>query len=250
MILLLDVGNSRIKYASLQDTHFSYLDALDYQERDISERLQTIADAIAKPQAIYLASVSNEEIEQAIVQWARETYAINVIRVESAQASHGVVNAYNNPQQMGVDRWLAMLAARKQFPDSVCCVVDCGTAITIDIIDEKGQHQGGWILPGIHLTMRALFENTSKIQLSTSVDLTRTPGKSTQSCVLNGVATAVVSIVENLLRDNESKQDANMMCIFTGGDADRIFPLLRSNSKVLTHDLVLQGLALVAGDAS
>ncbi len=152
-------------------------------------------------------------------------------------------NAYSDISEYGIDRWMALIAAWKKYQSPVC-VVDCGTAVTIDVLGENGIHIGGLIVPGLNTMQQSLFKQTSGIPESidpAGVDL----AINTRQAVANGCALALVSLVEHVI--NTSEVNENIMCLLTGGEADLISDLLKARHSIEPH-LVLEGLAIYAAN--
>jgi type III pantothenate kinase len=148
---------------------------------------------------------------------------------------------------MGVDRWVAMIGARAEFR-SALCVVDAGTAITIDAIDRNGVHLGGQIIPGIQLMRKSLSTNTSEIGLVGRKIADPGSGmqlfaSNTQAAVRNGVLGAACGSVERAVRIMRST-GLRPKIVLTGGDASRILKQLDGN-VIHRPNLVLQGLAFM-----
>jgi type III pantothenate kinase len=157
----------------------------------------------------------------------------------------GVTTSYKQPRRLGIDRWVAMIGAWNEFR-SALCIVDAGTAMTIDVIDRGGQHLGGQIIPGIRLMGESLRSKTRGIPAATKKP--RDPGDglgvfgtSTDDAIAYGALTAACGAIE---RAAKRIRGAGMRpkIVLTGGDASRILKQLNSNAIHRPH-LVLQGLA-------
>ncbi len=235
MKLLIDVGNSRMKWASLQDgqlrpgapvAHGRGFDlvALDDRWRELPE-----------PAAIHVASVLSPSRTRELTDWLHKRWAAPLIEAASQARQVGVRNGYTQPERLGVDRWLAMIGAWAHIGDAVC-VVDCGSAVTVDILDRQGQHLGGVIAPGLRLMAQALSDGTD---LPLVGDTATIPlGRDTESAMTAGRLQAVVGLIERLHR--QAPRGARL--IVTGGDAGPIAALLGEPYELIP-DLVLQGLA-------
>lgn len=163
------------------------------------------------------------------------------------KAAFGVTNSYRQPRRMGVDRWVAMIGAYAEFRGALC-VVDAGTAVTIDAIDRDGQHLGGQIIPGLELMSDTLRRDTSEIPAKARQ--VKTPGEgvgmfanNTDGAVLNGSFNAIVGAIERAVSTLRSAAYRPKL-VLTGGDASRILSRLDSRTIHRPH-LVLQGLAVM-----
>jgi type III pantothenate kinase len=134
-----------------------------------------------------------------------------------------------------------MLAGRAREAGRIC-VVDAGSALTIDIVDESGQHEGGYIIPGPLLMERALLLDTDRVRFEEEVDYALNPGSSTAEAVRHGIALAQAGAVA-LAIDRDGGE--TMQLLFCGGGGEALMQLLgRGGSYV--PDLVFEGLAVMA----
>ena len=174
--------------------------------------------------------------------------------VQSESKNTLLLNSYQSPEQMGVDRWCAMNAAVHHAKNSAhkncnLCVVSAGTAMTVDIICSKPkamQHLGGYIVPGYRMQVDALIDSTGQINFSEKAEVIATdPGTNTVAAVCSGVIGGMIGLIkEGLLRaNNASEQDA--LLYITGGDAGKLIPQLECRYYHMP-DLVLDGIGLVA----
>lgn len=161
--------------------------------------------------------------------------------------AYGVTNGYTQPRKLGVDRWAAMVGARHEFRTALC-IVDAGTAITIDALDSDGVHIGGQILPGLDMMTTSLDRNTSDIAAATGKSAGPGPGmaifgRRTADALRSGAMAAAAGAIEfSARRLREHGMRAKI--VLTGGDASRILKQL--NSKVIHRPhLVLSGLVVM-----
>lgn len=145
----------------------------------------------------------------------------------------GVRNAYIEPQSLGVDRWLAILAIKARGEHSAV-IIDIGTACTIDVLD-RGQHLGGYIFPGMRLARNALITNTDKIRFSDDPVPSIAPGASTADCVLSGIWLTLLAACQNVI---DRFPEASVY--LTGGSAAELAELGLEGQRV--DGLVFDGL--------
>lgn len=238
MILEIDAGNSRIKWRVIDASGGKPLAA------GVAADEQELAAQVAPDVALTAARLGCVRGEAAIEQlqaWVASQWpcSLQVARVERECA--GVRNHYKDLSRLGVDRWLAMIAAynRKQ---TACVIVDAGTALTIDALDAHGNHLGGYILPGRRLMTRAIEENT-RIRLQSVPEPTIEPGHGTEAAVCNAVYASQVALIEKVLRDCADEQ-VNPQLFLAGGDAPVLASLLAGAAQdtEIVADLVLDGL--------
>ncbi|MCY4428639.1 MAG: type III pantothenate kinase [Halieaceae bacterium] len=236
MILLLDVGNTLVKWR-LQDA--GRIPGQGARPRgEVPGLLEDIAKDFAAVQ-VWISSVANSEYESSLGEqvcrlWRREPW---FARTEAL--SMGLRNSYRQPAQLGVDRWLAMLAAWKQARSSVC-VVDSGSALTIDFVSPGGEHRGGYILPGLDSMQQALLSNTDRVLCDAATPDQLKPGNSTEEAVDNGLLLAQAGAVALALQ----RLGGNFSLIFTGGNGAVLQRCLQLGGVYSEH-LVLDGLYLL-----
>jgi type III pantothenate kinase len=167
-------------------------------------------------------------------------------RVEATAEACGVRNGYRDPRQLGVDRWLAVVAAFARV-HGAACVVDAGTALTVDAVDDTGLHLGGYIVPGLDLMQRALTSSTGDLAERSSV--VHAAGRTlladnTRDAISRGCIAALGALIERAHAALSASSAAPPALLLTGGDAAQIEAVLDVASETVP-DLVLQGLRLV-----
>jgi type III pantothenate kinase len=236
--LLVDIGNTRLKWALLQDGGLVTGRALVNQQITRHELVETW-NMLTPPERLAIACVSSTPLLELVLVVAVELWpVVKIVQVKSEAHAFGVHNAYQQPEKLGVDRWLALVAVRNRY-QKPACIVDCGTAITIDLIDADGKHQGGMISPGLTLMRKSLAAGTAALQFH-ETNYEFGPANFTEAAIYSGTLSAAVGLIENVL----TKQPNAMSVILTGGDADIIARQLRVK-PVVDADLVLRGLAIV-----
>jgi type III pantothenate kinase len=160
--------------------------------------------------------------------------------------ARGIRNGYEDPERLGVDRWLAIIAGYTLSGGAPCCIVDCGSAITIDYVSKGGSHEGGVIAPGLLLMKRALLQDTSEITIQGDADQSAqlVPlGRNTETAVDSGLKFMEAGLIEIALQRYAVKFGEDAELILTGGDAETVNGLIGFESRIIP-DLVLDGLAL------
>ena len=152
------------------------------------------------------------------------------------------------PEQLGVDRWSAIVGAWQRYR-SALCIIDAGSALTIDLLSSKGQHFGGIILPGLGLMQSVLIKDTSDIsyffdQSSSFSSSNDWYGKSTASAVSKGCLFSITKTIESAVNKfSESVEKPKI--VMTGGDAHLLLDNLPIKVEHLPF-LVLEGLSLLS----
>jgi len=242
MILLIDSGNSRLKWAIFQDGKLHKNYALNNQTLNANKLSEAWKD-LAVPKRLYIASVSPSALLDIVKSVAAELWPnVPTIQVKSEPHGFGVHNSYLQPEKLGVDRWLALIAAHNLYQKPTC-IIDCGTAITIDFMGADGNHQGGMISPGLTLMKKSLATNTDLLEFN-EANYVLGPANFTEAAIYNGTLSAAAGLIEYVL----SKQDPSLTILLTGGDAVVIAKHL-SVSAIIDLNLVLNGLAVVASNS-
>ncbi len=247
MILLLDAGNSRLKWAILRNGHFESGGVLDLAGGAIKELASAAWAELDTPESVVVANVNGEPFRRALNSWVKRHWKLTPDYVVAEAELFGIRNAYAEPARLGIDRWLALLAARELF-NGPLCIVDCGTALTIDALAQDNRHLGGLIIPGLKLMRDALVGRAETIReqmQSASHEQVRLLGADTGSAVVGGTLYAVVAVIDRVMADLRAELGSGLRCVLTGGDAPGVLPLLATRAH-LEADLVLLGLARIA----
>lgn len=244
MILLVDIGNSQIKWTTIQSKVLADSQHFGRPKTGIKAALNKAWKSLDDIEAVFVSNVAGDKIAAQLTEWIDKQWQLTPVFVQSEKRRFGVTNAYEQPETLGVDRWLAIVAGR-QHARKVTCVIDCGTAITVDIVTEKGQHQGGLIVPGLSLMKKMLTDNTDALSNVTQESEFNLLATNTHSAIQAGTLYMVTATLENLINDLQQNFTDEVRFLITGGDAEELIPLM---PQPLIHepDLVLKGLAQYA----
>ena len=243
MNLLVDIGNSRIKWALTNGNTLGELGAIVHGTDNATYLLREAWQPLDKPEKISVANVAGAEAEALVRLLSEQLWSLvpDFARVE--RSCCGVTNAYDDIGQLGVDRWLAILAAWSMYRKPLC-VISVGTALTIDIVDNAGRHLGGYIIPGPVLMQESLIDNTSGIAVPVTEEYELCYGKNTIECIRNGAALAAVAAIEKNIADMKQEYSTDMHCVISGGGAVQLKTLLSVDIDY-EPQLVLKGLLLL-----
>lgn len=241
MILLVDVGNSRIKWMIDERGQFQARGQARHGAENWAEAAARLWGSLERPARAIIVSVAGAEARAGLTHWIGQRWAIEAEFVVSTAVACGVRNAYAEPERLGADRWVAMIAARALTRQS-CYVVDCGTAVTIDALAADGRHLGGVIVPGMRLMREALYRDTQ--QIPPEAGEPRLFGQSTRDCVWGGAAHAVAAAIDGIIERMMAVGEVGTR-VLTGGDAEAVLPRLLGRYR-LEPDLIFHGLRVIA----
>lgn len=249
-MMLLDVGNTMVNWAMTGNDDFAERGAFLHRNGDFTMLATHAWGALTEPEGVAVANVAGAGMEAAITAWTMAHWNLRPRFIKSRESAAGVTNAYSIPGDLGADRWAALAAAHHGYEGAVC-IIDCGTAITIDVIAADGRHQGGLIAPGLGMMRRSLHRDTSAIENSS--DAGHHPvillASATQAAVNNGVIYMAAAMIDRVIAEIADGQEGEMACVITGGDAVRILPRLAAQPHH-DPDLILKGIALLARSAA
>ena len=246
MILLLDIGNSCMKWAFLQDGELVDPGSVLRMERDFKDLAKANWTDCATPERVLVSNVAGPSVKKSVTLWVKRHWKLAPEFIQAEAQACGVHNAYHEPRKLGSDRWAALIGAR-HLEGGPVCVIDCGTAITIDALAADGHHLGGLIVPGLGLMARALVDRTPDIHEPSAGN----PGevalfaRDTDNAVTGGALYAAASLLDRAIADTAAELGPGLNVIITGGDGPRIAQLLRFQTR-LEPQLVLKGLACMA----
>jgi type III pantothenate kinase len=250
--LLIDAGNTRRKYARLTGHRLGRAQVVDWNPRG----LERVARRVLRGrfERVLVCSVAGVELERALRRAALRGGNPRPQYIRSTRRSAGVRNGYVQTWRLGADRWVAMLGARALHPGRALCVVDVGTALTLDLLDAKGQHRGGLLVPGPTLMVESLLNNTAGIRRRAGLRAAPSSGRrkgaalfgrSTRAGLLAGSTAACAALIERALGEARATLRTRPKLLLAGGAAMQVAPFLGVPYARADH-LVLQGLALLA----
>lgn len=240
MKLLIDLGNSRLKWAWSDGTLW-HLGAITIDKNPAHVLMEAIGEPHGIPQKVGLVSVVTQELFNGVRHFVKDRWSVEPVVVESVSEQAGVSNGYSNPEQLGNDRWAALVAARVQTPSPVC-VIGCGTAVTIDAMTDRGEFVGGTIFPGLGLLRQSLSHGTDRIggiEFTHGSD-TSCQATSTEDAVMGGTLFGLAGAINKIVAEHHRVLGKNCMNILTGGSGEMVAPLLDFPVQLIP-DLVLQG---------
>lgn len=244
MKLLLDVGNSYIKSACLATDGLSRIQAKAYTKADVALCLKPLLAELPRVDEIIVASVAGSEADRQIKSWTEENFAMAPRFLVTDGQWHELHNHYRQADQLGIDRWLAMIAAWQEHKKP-CIVLGAGTAITFDMINQQGEHLGGLILPGLDLMYQSLLAGTDLQGLEKGQNFHESLvfADNTAAGVQWGTFLAVCSLAQRIVTQMAKQCDTRPRGIITGGNGATILAGL-GESWVYDPTLVFKGMAL------
>ena len=237
-ILLLDIGNSRAKWALVQGSEWL---AEGASVHDDSDRLLSEWNRFSPPSKVVACNVAGEErLEFFSAYWQSRRVLLRCMKPGLECA--GVRNLYDQPQQLGSDRWAALVAAWTRT-HGACLVVSAGTAVTVDAINDQGEFMGGMILPGKRLMQQSLTVGTHALEEHAGqvVDFPR----NTADAMTAGIASALACAVQTGYQQLARSCGKSPPCIITGGDAEWLARQAQI-SAIIAPRLVLEGLLVMS----
>jgi type III pantothenate kinase len=238
MILAIDAGNSRVKWGWHDGRGWSSLATVSLIEFAAANHdINPFAATHENPQRIVISNVAGEGAHQLLVNWT-SIFEAEPHWLKGEAERCGVTSRYENPGQLGSDRWAALVAARALHPDA-CLVVNAGTATTADLLSADGEFLGGLILPGIDLMRFVLHEHTGRLPLQEG-RFVRTP-RNTVDAIETGCRHAQAGAVERMVR----LAGPGAQCLVSGGAGLPLIEQLDIPCRYV-ENLVLEGLARIA----
>ena len=231
----IDIGNTRAKFRVVN------------QQREICrgvcevDELLRLVDSQQIKRAL-VASVTAESVRQQLEHDFAEAGVIETFWAETGKQFGDVVNAYEDYQRLGVDRWLAVIAAFSRFRKA-CCIFDFGSAVTVDFVNNDGRHQGGYIVPGSGLCFNALSQNTAALNPALVMSESVSPGDSTEICIQNGIYLQQAGFARSVM---DLLNGEFIVC--TGGGFAQVASAFKDKDHLFIADLILDGLQIVANE--
>lgn len=211
MNLVIDIGNTRNKFAIIDQN--SIMNTIVHDQLSV----QTIRDLLIEYPKVNSAIISTvKKVDSTIVSFLREQ--LNYFIELNEHTNIPIENFYETKSTLGKDRLAAVIGANNIFPDSNVLVIDMGTAITYDFINESNQFIGGTISPGLEMRFKALNHYTDQLPLLKKNENYQTIGKNTSEAIISGVQNGILFEIDGYINTLKSKHN-DIKVILTGGDA-------------------------------
>jgi type III pantothenate kinase len=251
--LLIDIGNTRVKWALLKAGLPSRVQALAH-EGDTTTVAALVRRAPRGVDRIVAVNVAGAAFERVLARAARERYGITPEFFRSGRTACGVVNGYREVWRLGADRWTAVIGAYRLVGGGArgrdVLVVVVGTALTVDLVSRAGRHHGGAIVPGPATMVASLLTGTNGIRRRARgirPSARRLFAADTASALAGGARFAAAAFIDRAVAEATRLLGAPPALILSGGGAPELRPLLTHRARVVP-DLVLRGLAACAAD--
>ncbi len=236
MNLIVDVGNSFVKFAVFQNGKLIHKIVSELSH--FNDTYKNIKDEFSDIEKVIISSVGKLELSQIEIIKKQD----NVLVLDS-EAKLPFENLYKTPKTLGVDRIALVSAAVRQFPNKNVLIIDVGTCITYDFITSKKQYLGGAISPGIRLRYHSLHNLTANLPLLDSEIPKNIIGQSTSEAIHSGVINGVLKEIEGVI-DEYQKKYSDLTVILTGGDTNFLSNQLK-NSIFANSNFLLEGLNFI-----
>jgi type III pantothenate kinase len=241
LILAIDAGNSRVKWGWHDGAGWASVASVSLIEfAASSDHVNPFSVTHEDPERIIISNVAGDGAHQLLVNWTSIFDAEPIwLRAEARRC--GVTNQYERPEQLGPDRWAALIAARAVH-HGPCLVVNAGTATTVDMLTGDGVFRGGAILPGVELMRFVLHEHTGRLPIQEGAY--REAPRNTLDAIETGCRHAQAGAVERMYRVFRDLE-LNPLCIVAGGAGRALVDQLSMPRRYI-ENLVLEGLVRIA----
>jgi type III pantothenate kinase len=249
-VLLVDIGNTRIKWARLNGDRVGRLHAAAHSGWGAEDFARRLIASVKGLERIVVASVAGAKVDKVLATAAERAGAPKPEFVASRRRAAGVTVGYIEPWRLGVDRFVGVIGAHHLFDHRAVCVVGVGTALTIDLVDADGTHRGGAIIPAPGLMVESLLKHTNGIRRRARGGGAGGAGlfaRSTRAAIGQGALYAAAATIDRAVAEARSVVGRAPQVVLTGGGARVVQPLMRCAS-VSVPDLVLRGLAMLCSE--
>lgn len=245
MRYLIDAGNTLIKFARYDGKQILSLRSFQSHE-EISRSVSSLQQEI--PKAIWLSSTLGPEQTRALQKTLLSIWPQTTFHLIETNNSNLIKHCYTEPDKLGTDRWLALLAVQAGYK-TPAVIIDAGTVITIDLL-HKARHIGGWLCPGLNLMKASLHAKDNIAKGLQSLPTTPAPfGTSTSDCIDKGCRAAALGLIEKAIEQAIGIFGNRFHLYITGGDADMLASMLNMQS-VHIPKLVFEGMTLLINNES
>lgn len=250
MNLLIDIGNSRIKWGFYQEGGLQFENAVFYKNQVLATVFNHCFGIYERPEQVLVANVAGIAMKAALETWLMNQWQLKPEFIRAQSSYLGLTLGYHDAAEFGWDRWLGLIRLWRDFQKPFC-LIGCGSALTFDAVDARGQHLGSLIAPGLHLQRQSIVTQLSGCQLPDSMtfQVKQALGYSTADAVIQGILHMSSGFINYYSAKYQQILGAETEFVITGGDAEILMPLLPLNPHFRPH-LVLEGLSLFVKNQS
>ena len=249
--LLIDIGNTRIKWSYFDGRRLGRQHAAPCAAWKVGDFAREVLGSVRSVDRIVVCSVAGGRVNGMITDAARRTGAPQPEFIASQRRAAGVRTAYSEPWRLGVDRFAMAIGAHRLAKGRAVCIMSVGTALTIDLVDSRGVHRGGAILPAPPLMVASLLAKTNGIRRRAGARTRAGAGsifaRTTRAAIEQGALLAAAAAIDRGAEEARRVLGRAPLVLLTGGGAKAVAPLIRVRYQAVP-DLVLQGLAVLAGE--
>jgi type III pantothenate kinase len=247
MILLLDIGNTRLKWALLRASKLGRMRAARHSG-DAAAVATIVRRAPRALERIVAVNVAGPRFERALAAAARARGGVRVEFIRSLRSAGGVRNGYTDTWRLGADRWVSAIGAHALAGRRGVVLANAGTALTVDAVNAGGRHLGGVIVPGPAAMIETMLAGTHGIRRRARGGKSSGRGlfaANTASALASGAAYASAALIDRAVDEAKRLMGGRPLLLLTGGSALVLAPHIKSSCRVVP-DLVLRGLAVLA----
>lgn len=247
-VLLIDLGNTRIKWAWLSGAGTEPERAGATRTGDGLSDLPFL-DGKEPVTGAFACNVAGIELGRKLAGLVQERLAVELVFVQAQPSACGVTAAYANPLNLGADRWAALIGAHALGPTDYC-IVDAGSTVTMDLLLADGRHLGGYIAPGREMSLAAMAKGTaelaSRLRDHSGRPQDLAPGTDSAEAMEKGTLAAQLGMIRSGMERLASEGERSPVLLLTGGGADDLVATRQLPQAQVVPDLVLRGLAALA----
>ncbi|HEV7607503.1 MAG TPA: type III pantothenate kinase [Steroidobacteraceae bacterium] len=245
--LLVDIGNTRVKWATLRGTVQGRMQAAAHENSGLALRA-LVRGAPRDVSRVVVVSVVDEALSRVLDAAVLRRFRVTPEYIASARRAHGVTNSYRDVWRLGADRWVSAVGAHAQARGRTVVIANVGTALTIDAVTAKGRHRGGAIAPGPEAMVETLLSGTHGIRRRAAGGGAKVQSlfaTDTAGALAAGSVFAAAAFIDRALTEAAKTLGGRPLLILTGGGAPALKRYIKSPAR-LVPDLVLRGLAVFA----
>ncbi len=247
-ILLVDIGNTRVKWATLRGSRLGPARALAHG--GAAAAFDKLLRRAPRPERIVAVNVGGRKLERALESAARRRWKLRPVFMRSTRRMAGVTTGYEDVWRLGADRWVSAVGAHALSRGRDVLVVSVGTALTVDLVTAAGGHRGGAIVPSPSTMVWSLLSGTHGIRRRANGGRASTRklfAADTASALAAGAQFAAAAFIDRAVREAARLLGRRPLVLLTGGGADGLRRHLQTPVRRVP-DLVLRGLAACAAD--